>query len=182
MSNSIPFSQSRQCCGGLDTLARELLDSLSEFQRSLAALVELAGRKVSAMRAADAADLYACAREEGHLLEQAGAAEQRRQAIVARLAQTLRAERLRAAPLSEIADRFAEPHASAIRARSMGLRELARELGEKNHLAASVARNLHSHLRAVLSELARANLESLGYGPTGQREEIRTHSWVDAVG
>lgn len=175
----------------LETEAGKLCEALAETQRQTRALLDLAERKLVALRRADAAELNQCAREEASLVEEAQRTGCARKTVIARLAQRLRAPRLRNGSLAEIAARLPEPFSSSLKARSVPLRELAVALEEKNQLIARVARNLHQHIRAVFDALAQPEDEAAAYGPTGERPVAnRSQSganrprktWVDAVG
>lgn len=162
--------------------ARALGEALSELQPALRRLIDLSRVKLEALRKADATALVRCAREEGELLQTVQLIERRRRAVLARLAQQLQWPSAVSAPLSHLAERLPEPISSVIRARITPLRDLASTLEKTNRLAASVARNLHQHLRALFAEVARANQETVVYGPLGQLETRTTRAWVDAVG
>jgi hypothetical protein len=166
----------------LDAEARALAETLSELQPALRRLIELSERKLAALRRADTEGLTRCAQEEKELLQSVQLLERRRHAVLARLAQQLRWPPAAGATLSHIADRLHEPISSVIRARIAPLRDLASTLEKTNRLAASVARNLHQHLRALFADVARANQETVVYGPLGQPEMRTTRAWVDAVG
>ena len=98
------------------------------------------------------------------------------------LSQELHQPELTKLQLGEIAGYLPEPTASAIRARSMALREMAQTLKRKNRLAAQVAQDLQTHIRGIFAELAKVNQEQVVYGPRGNHEQTSTRSWVDAVG
>lgn len=160
----------------------ELTEALSGLQELLEQLLGLARAKLAAMRAADANALQRCAARECGVLERLFDRERRRDAVLARLAQSLQwngGPRLR---LPEIADALPEPHCSRLRARTAGLRRTAEELRRKNRVAAEVARHLHEHVRAVFEHIARVNQESVVYGPSGKHEQRTNRTWVDAVG
>lgn len=162
--------------------ARALADTLSELQPALRRLIELSERKLAALRRADAGALARCAQAEKELLDSLQLIERRRHAVLARLAQQLRWPPAAGATLSQIADRLPEPISSVIRVRIAPLRDLASHLEKTNRLAASVARGLHQHLRALFADVARASQETVVYGPHGQPEMRTTRAWVDAVG
>ena len=161
---------------------RDLLAMLTALHDSLRQLVELADRKLAAMRIADTEALQRCTAEEGRLLQAVFARERQRDAILARLAQDLPQPGGGPAELSEIADRLAEPSSSRLQAKIAGLCQTATALREKNRLAATVARNLHAHVRTVFDDVANANRESVVYGPNGKHEQRNPQTWVDAVG
>ena len=166
----------------LATAVGELLEQLARLQAALKALSELAAAKLAALRKADAAALADCAAREEALLKSLFGTERARDAAIASVAQSLR---LAAAPrprLRDLASRLPEPLASNLRARAAGLEEVARELQQKNGLAADVARRLHSHIRGVFADVATAAQESVVYGAQGQFEGGRPRCWVDAVG
>lgn len=166
----------------LETSARELNESLGALHGLLKQLVEQSEEKLAGMRGADVEVLHACTQREKQLLEEVFQTERERDAILARLAQTLQAPRLKSAPLSEILNHIPEPLSSALRARNVALHGIATELQQKNRLAAQVAHNLQSHIRAVFVELAKANQESIVYGPKGQHEQANIRTCLDAVG
>jgi hypothetical protein len=164
---------------GLTETARELSQHLADLHAALKQLAELATEKLAAMRRADTDALNGCAEREEGLLRTVLRDEQGRNAILARLAQSLHCPQVR---LTEIVDRLPEPVASALRARSVALKEIAGELQRRNRLAASVAQNLQAHIRGIFADVASANRESLVYGPRGQHEMSSPRRWVDAVG
>jgi len=166
----------------LDEQVGDLLAVLSTLHQLLKRLLQLARAKLDAMRRADALALQRCAAEECGLLERVFAHEVRRNAALARLAQTLHWDDAPRARLSEIAQRLPEPFSSRLRARTAGLRRTANDLRQKNRLAADVARHLHDHIRAVFDDVARVNQESVVYGPSGKHEHRTNETWVDAVG
>lgn len=161
---------------------RELVDYLGELHGLLRALAELAGQKLAALRAADAARLHACAAREGSLLQEIFRTAQGRAAVLARLAQALHIADLRTLRLAGLADRLPEPQASLLRARSTALAQVAAELQRKNTLVAAVAHDLQAHIRGVFAELARVGQEPSGYGPAGRPQAGSRRCWVDAVG
>ena len=162
--------------------ARDLNENLAGLYSLLKQLFDLAEQKLAAMRAASDRTLQACAAQEAQLLEEVKRLEQQRTATLARLAQALRAPQLEHAALSEVAAQFPEPVGSALRARNAALQDIARKLQQKNRLAARVAQHLQSHIRAVFAAVAKANQESVVYGPKGQHEQVSIRSCLDAVG
>ena len=162
--------------------ADELLVVAGELHAVLKQLLGVATDKLQAMRSADTSALYQCAAQEGRLLHAMFEREKQRNAVIARLAQELHWETEGPPRMSEVAARLPAPYGPRLQATTEGLRETTTALREKNKLAARVARNLHKHIRAVLDEVASANQEALGYGPSGKHEQVNTKSWVDAVG
>lgn len=178
--------------------ARELIQHLSDLQAIMKRLVELATQKLAAMRKADTALLQSCAAQEDQLLRELFQQQQGRNAVLARLAQSLPApvtpptDQLGVPPqklrLAEIAERLPEPLASTLRARTLALREIAEQLQRKNRLVASVAQNLQAHIRGIFAELAQIGQERTVYGPPGQHQAGAAAGssprqwWVDAVG
>ena len=164
----------------------ELLDVLlrvvGELHDLLKHLSELATEKLAAMRTADAPSLQACATRECAALERMFGREQERDAVLARVAQSLRWEGTDRPRLSEIAEKIPEPYGSRLRAKIEGLKLTAGELQRKNKLAAEVARHLHKHLRAIFEEIAGVDQERAVYGPHGHTQQQATKTWVDAVG
>ena len=167
---------------GLEAQADELLEVMSALHEMLKQLLELVQDKLAAMRGADAAELQRCAVEECGVLERLFAQECRRDAVLARLAQSLPGECPPQARLSEIAERLPEPFCSRLRARTAGMRRTIDELRRKNRVAAEVARHLHEHIRAVFEDVARVNQQSVVYGPSGKHEQRTNQTWVDAIG
>jgi hypothetical protein len=170
---------------GSSTLAlivRELSQHLSGLQAALQQLCETATDKLTALRRADTDALSACAAREEQLLKGVFRGEVERKAAIARVAQHLPCSTPQGARLYDIAEHLPEPLASALRARSVALRDVAAELQRKNKLAAGVARNLQGHIRGIFAEVAAAAQESVVYGPQGQHETGRPRAWVDAVG
>lgn len=162
--------------------AAALVAALAELHALMKRLVELVNEKLDALRGADAERLMRCARDEAAALEAVLHNNRARDAILARLAQSLHWPQIRTAPLCEIAACLPQPQASQIRAKSVPLRRLAEELAEKGRLAADVARNLHAHVRAMFAQLAQASQEAVVYGRNGQPDSKVTRNWVDAVG
>lgn len=158
-----------------------LMELLGEWQSQLDRLVELAGDKLVAMRQADTAALETYARAEEQQLQLLLEAQRERAVILARVAQ----QRLRnggtAARLTDIADALEEPHASALRARSVGLQRAAADLQEKNRLAVAVARNLNKHLQSFFSEIVSARRERVGYAKNGSEQHVNDGNWFDAL-
>jgi hypothetical protein len=166
----------------LEAPVGQLLEMLTALQQLLKQLLELADRKLIAMRSADTDALQECAADEGKLLEAVFQRERQRKAVLARLAQSLRWPGGERARLGEIAERLPEPFSSRLRAKTVGLQQVATGLQRKNHLAAGVARNLHEHIRSVFADIAKANQESIVYGPDGKHEQPTARAWLDAVG
>lgn len=166
----------------VDAAAQDLLANLADLGHALRGLLDLSTRKLAALRTADAAELTRCAAAAPAAIEQMAELTRRRGVILARLAQALRAPRLATAPLSDVAARLAEPSASALRARIVPLREISLRIEQKNRLASDVARRLHSHIREVFADVAKAAQESVVYGPDGQPDPRLAQNWVDAVG
>ncbi len=167
---------------GTAAAVRELLARLGELHVALKELTELATEKLAALRQADTAALERCAAREGALLTQMYREEPGRRATLARLAQSLRLAQPGPPRLERMAALLPEPLGSAVRARAAGLAELATELQQKNRLAATVARNLQSHLRGLFAELAGPEPQSRGYGPQGRETAGRPRTWVNAIG
>ena len=167
---------------GLEAQFEELLAVVSAMHEMLKQLLELAQDKLAAMRGADAAELQRCAVEECGVLERLFAQECRRDAVLARVAQSLPGEYPPQARLSEIAERLPEPFCSRLRARTAGMRRTIDELRRRNRVAAEVARHLHEHIRAVFEDVARVNQQSVVYGPSGRHEQRTKETWVDAIG
>jgi flagellar biosynthesis/type III secretory pathway chaperone len=159
-----------------------LLTTLHALHELLKQLLELASRKLVAMRAADTEALQNCATEERDVLRTLFAREQQRDAVLARLAQSLPNHDGQPVALSELAGVLPEPLSSRLRAKSLGLRQTADALRAKNQLVARVARNLHAHIRAVFADMAKVNQEAVGYGPNGKQEQRNRQTWIDAVG
>jgi|YNPNPStandDraft_1061719.scaffolds.fasta_scaffold66479_2 flagellar biosynthesis/type III secretory pathway chaperone len=160
----------------------EVCDSLGALSELLKGLVATAEQKLAAMRAADADGLQVCAAREGELLEQVGVVNRRRQAAIAQLAQALQVPADCEVNVWALARWLREPMGSILRARIRGLFELAERLRHLNAVAARVAQDLQSHIRAVFAEVAKANRESVLYGPEGQQEQGQVRSSVEAVG
>ncbi len=179
----VPSPAVLYCHPASDDPLAELLRHLSELYAAIVQLADLAAEKLAAMRVADTAALQRCTEREAELLQGVLHAEQQRPAILARLAQALHRPELATARLAQIADHLTEPAASALRARSVALREAAGRLQKKNRLAAVVARNLQGHLRGVFAAVAKAAQESVVYGPRcGTGFRTAPQGWVDAVG
>lgn len=162
-----------------------LLENLATHQALLRELVQMAQRKLDAVRSADADALNECAARESGLLERLVGVERQRRAELARLAQivpALRGTRAARLTLSELAEALDEPHASSIRARLSALRSIATQLQRANRVASLVARDLHAHLREVFAAMARAGRASVVYGPNGSMERAGGGELWDAVG
>ncbi len=162
--------------------ARDLCENVAALQALLRQFVELADRKLAAMRAGQAGALQECAAREDELLGEIECGHRRRQAALARLAQALRAPHLARARLSDVPEYLPEPSASLLRVRNAALQQIAATLQQKNRLAAQVAQHLQMHLRAVFAEVAKANQESVVYGPQGQHRHSIVRSCLDAMG
>jgi CHAT domain-containing protein len=166
----------------LEAHVGDLLAAMSSVHDLLRQLLELADTKLSAMRRADVEALRQCATDESSVLQELIEREKQRDAVLARLAQSLHWPDRGGGRLSGIAERLSEPFRSRLLAKTESLHQIASALRQKNRLAASVARNLHSHIRAVFDDVARVNQESVMYGPSGKHEHRNAQAWVDAVG
>ncbi len=167
-------------------LAREVLAQLAELQAALGQLAALAAQKLGALRRADAAELQQLAAREGAALTELFRREPVRKANLARLAQALRCAEPQRPSLTVIAECLPEPLGSTLRARAAALAAAARELQQKNRLAATVARNLHGHVRGIFASIAGAERPAV-YGPPGNARRGAAaggvgRRWVDAVG
>ncbi len=161
---------------------RALLEALAEHQGLIESLLDVSREKMKSIRAADARSLHSCTSRESALLEKTLEFEQRRKAVVARLAQALHLPDPERLTLRQIAKELPEPYASAVRSRMLGLRAVAVELQHANRVAAIVARDLHRHIRDVFAALANANRESVVYGPQGREHLTTSKNILDAVG
>ncbi len=168
-------------CSPPDAAGEALLDVLAGLYDALKQLATLADRKLEALRDADAEALHGIAAREHAALERIGRLDAQRSAAVARLAQALRLEAGAEATLSQLASCCPQPLASRLAARAAGLRDVATVLRDRNAQAACVARDLYTHVRGVLHEVARGCQETVGYGPDGPRQHQR-QNWIDAVG
>ncbi len=177
-----PASPVLQCPAALGVPLRELVGHLSELQTGMRGLTELTAEKLAALSAADTAALQDVALREDKLLRRVLYSEQERNAVLARLAQALRLPPGNGVRLTELANHLPEPLASSLRAKSLALQAVAKELQRKNKIAADVARNLQSHIRGIFAEVAGAAQESQVYGPQGRHEMSHLRNWVDAVG
>jgi hypothetical protein len=145
-------------------------------------MVKLADDKLSALRGANVPELNRCTALEGGWLREMLAEGDDSPAILARLAQTMRALGPPGTRLNEIAAALPEPHKSRIAAKTQGLQRLAHALTEKNKLAAAVARGLHTHVRSVFAAVAEVGQESIGYARDGQVQHGNRNALLDAVG
>ena len=177
-----PAGSQTQSPATLALAVRELDQHLAQWQAALTQLAGLGTEKLAALRRADTAALQTCAGCEEELLKGLFRGQQRREAALARVAQSLHCPQSPCVRLKDIVDRLPEPLASSLRARSVALREIAAELQRKNRLAAGVARNLQAHIRGIFADVATAAQEAVVYGPQGQHETGRPRCWVDAVG
>ncbi len=171
--------------GGRGPSVAQLHELFGVLDATLAAfrtLVGLADRKLAAIRQADTAGLQRVAEAECGVLERFFTLEQRREAILARVAQGLPGSDTAPPRLSQIAGKLPEPLGSRLRAKIAGLRHAAGELQQKNQMAATVARRLHNHIRAVFEDLVRQRQETVVYGPNGKQTKGSQESWIDAVG
>jgi len=160
-----------------------MLDAyLGQLFALLSGLVEVAERKLAALRRAQVAELEECTAREGELLQQVRQTEQQRRAVLARFAQRLPDGQQAAPNLQELAVGLPEPISSSLRARSAGVRHVATVLQEKNRLAARVAHDLQSHLHGIFADLRKVNSETVVYGAQGEHKHTRVRSLVDAVG
>lgn len=167
---------------GLAQAARELNENLAALQALLRELVDQASQKLTAMRTVDVDGLTSSAAREGELLAQVQRVAQQREAILARAAQDMPDAAGPVYPLSRLLEKIPEPYSSALRARNAALQRVAADLQEKNATVAAVAQSLQSHIRAVFTELAKVNVETVIYGPKGQHEPKPVRTWIDAVG
>lgn len=167
--------------GDPDAAGEALLDVLAALYDALKQLAEMAGRKLEALRLADAEALHAIAHGEHHLLQTIATLEPRRSAALAQLAQALRLECEAEPTLSQLVKAAPQPLASRLAARAAGLRDVARVLRDRNAKAAFVARDLYTHVRGVLHEVARGCTQTVGYGPDGPKQQ-QSRNWIDAVG
>ena len=165
-----------------ETASHVLLAALGTLHGLLKELVEVAGQKLTALRRADSPGLNDCTKRELTLLQQVYRAEQERSAAVARLAQALLCPELRTGPLRLLVARVTEPLHSQLQAKMVGLREVAAALRRKNEVAGRVAHDLQAHIRGIFAELAKAQQETVGYGPAGQQRATAARVMVDALG
>jgi flagellar biosynthesis/type III secretory pathway chaperone len=161
---------------------RELSQYLADLHDALKRLGALAAEKLAALRTANTAALRDCAVRENELVRQVLCDEQQRDAVLARLAQSLPGCPPKPVRLTELIEHLPEPLAGPLRARRAGLQEMATELQRKNRLVEAVVRNLQAHIRGVFAEVAKAAQESLVYGARGQHEVGSTRCCMDAVG
>lgn len=161
---------------------RAIVDSLGELTGLMSSLVDCAGEKLAAIRRASAEALQSCVAAEMQTLDAVLAAERKRDAVVARVAQRLQLPSLRRASMTQVAEKFSEPWRSAIRARCMGLRKAAENLRQKNGVAAEVARGLQSHVRAVFGALAQAGQDATTYAGNGRMRHADKQLVIDALG
>ncbi|RMF75572.1 MAG: hypothetical protein D6744_13285, partial [Planctomycetota bacterium] len=108
--------------------AEALHAALKELYSLLAELVELSQSKLAAMRAADADALQRIALRESRLLPELVDRQRRRDAVLARLAQSLHGLAPSAPSLTAAAEKLSEPWKSKITAKTEGLRALAEKL------------------------------------------------------
>src|SRR5207249_1116357 len=113
---------------GIESDVQTLLDTLVELGGHLRALLDLASRKLEAMKRADVPALTQCAAEEERELQRMLRRDGQREAVLARLAQALRFRSQAPARLTEIAARLPQPFSSQILAKSAALRDLATKL------------------------------------------------------
>lgn len=166
----------------LANAAQDICDCFTELYAGMAELAELAERKLAAVRRADAAALVACTSAEAVRLHGVAQLDRKRAAALAALAQQLHDPALARARLEEIAKKLPPPFSAKLQAKSAGLRLVAEKLQEKNRVFASVARNLQSHVRAVLNDLTGAATGGPAYGRDGKMETTAGRCLVDALG
>lgn len=159
-----------------------LLALLDELLGQLRRLDGLAADKLAAMRAADAKALEHCALEEGEVLQTLLAQGPHRGAVLAAVAQ--RVLGLSASPptLAALCQRLPEPGASILRAKTRALEVVTTELQRKNRLAGEVARRLHSHIRGIFADVAKAAQPEVGYGPRNTNLPTGASCYVEAIG
>ena len=162
--------------------ANTLHETLTRLYDLLAELTALSERKLSAMRAANAVELQQIALLESRLLPQLVDSQQRRDAVLARLAQSLHGLAPDAPRLSAALEKLPEPWRSKLAAKTEGLRALAEKLKHNNRLAADVAQGVQSHIRAVFAAVAEAQQEAIAYARDGTHERTSKNTWIDAVG
>lgn len=159
----------------------DLLRQLDALHGQLDELCDLAGQKLTAIRAADARGLHACTAAEHRLLGSVLGAH-KTPALPAQLAQHLQASAGTARRISELAADLPAPQASRIHARIARVREIAHELQRKNQVVAKVARSLQEHLRGVFAAAADALQDKDMYTRKGQSGGRPASTWIDAVG
>ncbi len=159
----------------------DLLQQLDDLHGQLDELCDLAGRKLDAIRAADARGLHDCTAAEHRLLGSVLGAH-KTPALPAQLAQHLRDSAGTARRISDLADDLPAPQASRIHARIARVRTIARELQRKNQVVAQVARGLQEHLRGVFAAAADALQDKDMYTRKGQPDGRPASTWIDAVG
>lgn len=159
-----------------------LLASLDGLLAQLRRLDGLATDKLGAMRAADAKALEACAREEGEVLESVLAQGPHRGAVLAAVAQRVLGMSSSPPTLPELCKRLPEPGASILRAKTRALEVVTTELQRKNRLAGEVARRLHSHIRGIFADVAKAAQPEVGYGPRNTNLPTGASCYVEAIG
>lgn len=157
--------------------------TLSTQEQSLRELLRVAQEKLDALRNAQRDTLHDLTRIESELLSEVARQDQARRAAFAPVAQRLQLPGGAKASLRSLAQRLDEPQRSqwvAFRERMNGL---ASKLQERNALVGRVARDLHSHLRGVFSDLARSQQQTVGYSDRGTEARAnRGSAIVDAVG
>lgn len=178
-NNQLGPGQSRPSLAATVAELRALLDELyARFKQ----LLELAQAKIDALRAGDAARLLRLAGDEGRVLHKLFEAQDRRPAVLARVAHALRAVDPGARRLSEIIKKLPQPLAAQIAGKTEGLRRLAEQLAGKNRQVAAVAHGLHQHVRSIFAAVAEAGQETVGYRRDGQQQSQAQVTYLDAVG
>ncbi len=171
-------SSSAAAADGFDVLVR----SLDELLGSLRRLDELASTKLTAMRSADAKLLEQCAMDEGEVLRTVLAQGPNRGALLAAVAQRMLGAVGPPPTLQTLSNALPEPQASILRAKSRVLEGVTAELQRKNRLAGEVARRLHSHIRGIFADVAKASEPPVGYGPRGSGAPAGASCYVEAIG
>ncbi|MGE0481724.1 MAG: flagellar export chaperone FlgN [Phycisphaerae bacterium] len=166
----------------LASAAQDICECFTELYTGMTELADLAEQKLAAVRRADTAALAACTSAEAERLNGVARLDQRRAAALAALAQQLHDPTLARARLEEIAKKLPVPFSARLQAKSTGLRQIAERLQEKNRVFAGVARNLQSHVRAVLNDLTGAAAGGPAYGRDGKMETAAGRCLVDALG
>lgn len=163
---------------GADAL-RGYLDGLYADLREL---LDIADAKLTAIKAAAANDLHDLAAQETDALARVMQKEQHRSAAITQIAQALQNPQLTNATLTEVVNALPDDISMKLVGKTAGLTDISEKLKKRNDLVAEVARGVQDHIDDVFTQVARANVESDGYGSKGQPSQHERRKWVDAVG
>lgn len=150
-----------------DALASELLRTLRELLLEHGALLELAGRRREALRAADGRELAACVAAESEAVQRIAALDGARAALADRAVRMFGEPADGRPTVTWIASRLGEPHEEAIVRTAAALRDAIGELMRINAVVREAAESLATHVRGVIRAVEQRLSHSGAYGRDG---------------